>query len=103
MFKTLRKNGFYARMNLMCCQTCACAELGDMAKKRGDKPYVYWHGQDEACGRSDNKWWLAFGHTDDDADETEHVGRMIKLACEVAGLKVEWDGSAMYRIMVTAA
>lgn len=103
VFKALRKSGFIARANFMCCQGCAGAEISDMAKKRGHSPYVFWHRQDEDSAQRSNRWYLAYGHTNPKttADQAIHVGEMVAVACRAAGLKVEWDGSNMTRILVT--
>lgn len=41
-FAALRRQGYFARMNLRCCQTCALTEIPEDKAKR----YVYYHAQD---------------------------------------------------------
>jgi hypothetical protein len=43
-FKTIRSADVRARANFMCCQTCG---HGELSRAYPDKPYVFWHRQDE--------------------------------------------------------
>ena len=97
-FKDLRKQGFFARQNFLCCQSCAWAEAP------ADKPVVFYHAQDAASLREaegkrgtsrfkqdDVGVYLAFGH---DA----LAGQKIVDALKRAGVDYTWDGTEDQRI-----
>lgn len=86
-FAALRREGYFARMNFMCCQTCGWAAV---PKGRADK-VVFYHAQDAedlAAGRPMMMAWAG-----DSA--------VIVRAFRDAGLKVIWDGDDAKRIAVT--
>lgn len=107
VFPMLRKAGLYARANYMCCGGCASYGLGqDMeaaalkGKPRGGA--VYWHGQDDQRLWDDGDVYLGFGAGDSDKALTDmEVGELVVMECRIAGLEVEWDGTASQRIHVT--
>ena len=45
-FAKLRKRGYIARMNYLCCGTCLSYGLSEIAEKKGKKGYLGWHRQD---------------------------------------------------------
>jgi hypothetical protein len=66
-FRELRKRGYVARMNFMCCLGCGCAAL-----PKGATKWVFYHQQD-AEGAS---LWIAWGG---DASEICAVLRSVGL------------------------
>lgn len=103
-FKDLRKQGYFARMNFWCCQSCGCAAVPEKYKDK----FVFYHNQDaEALGydgniggknrrfrRFDSKAVLYLTHGEGGD------GREICETLKNQGLDVEWDGDMGKRIMV---
>jgi hypothetical protein len=93
-FKALRKEGFIARANFMCCMSCACAEIATKVAAKGGDPgktsYVFWHKQDEEYafpkrwGRKSGSLYLRWG-----GDPARIVEALI-----AQGLVVYHDGKA---------
>jgi hypothetical protein len=112
-FKLLRREGFIARQNFLCCQTCAGYELatriGDMPeqKRKKVKGVVYYHNQDNTNLKERGSVYLAYGPVDT-ARHGEiglhgvEVGRAVVKALEAVGLAYEWDGLDSTRILVKA-
>lgn len=84
-FTALRKAGYVARQNFMCCQGCAWAALEEDPPK-----VVFYHKQDTANLRRSSNVYLAWRG---DGDEIVRVLRSCNL-------DVEWDGSEETRIFV---
>ena len=106
MFKALRKQGYIARQNFMCCGGCASAALSDKldeAKAKG-KPKlgaVYYHHQDAEPDRMAKGVHLGFGVGDDSTNEQdEAMGIRIIAAAYEQGLAVQWNGKASTRVWV---
>jgi len=109
-FAELRKKGYLARMNHLCCQNCAGYDLACVAEKKKDKGIevrgcVFYHRQDEETWRKYNKLYLAYGilGTQKHGDigiPTVDQGHEIKEVLEKHGLIVEWDGDEDQRIYV---
>ena len=102
-FRRLRKAGYVAKANFMCCGTCAssaCFEEAEETKKAG---VVWWHKQDDTSYRETGELWIGFGSVDDVSESTnsDAVGQDVVKALVDAGLKVEWNGSSKQRIRVT--
>lgn len=87
-FRELRRLGYFARQNFMCCQTCGWAEVPE---DKADKA-VFYHHQDKE--RLDREGKLYLNWSGD--------GNLIKSVFEKCGLKVEWNGTDSTRIKVTA-
>jgi hypothetical protein len=85
-FKTLRKRGYTAKANFWCCQSCGVRAMPD------EVPYVFYHAQDNDRLNERGICHLNWAGN----------GLEIKLACEAAGLKVDWNGSDDMRIQVSA-
>jgi hypothetical protein len=108
MFKALRKEGYIARQNFMCCGGCASAALGDALDKaaldgKPKKGAVYYHRQD--AERMDEGVYLGFGAADVDGlpatEEAEDaVGIAIIKAAYGQDLAVVWNGKHTTRIWV---
>jgi hypothetical protein len=85
-FATLHKDGYFARQNFQCCQTCGWAAVPHDKAKRA----VFYHAQD-----ADNLKETGTCHLAWDGD-----GEQIVKHLTAAGLKVEWDGSEGHRMFV---
>lgn len=85
-FRNLRRDGFVAKRNWMCCQNC-----GVHALPEDTQDYVFYHCQDADTLREKDKVYLAWGGD----------GDQIKRRCEEAGLYVVWDGRPETRILVS--
>ena len=95
-FRQLRKDGWWARMNHLCCQTCLTYDTDD------DKPYIGFHGQDNDRIPESGYTFLTHGPPTCEHD-TLADGVWSKRAVEVIesmGLTVEWDGRMASRIKV---
>ena len=90
-FKEIRKEGVYARMNLMCCQTCAWAAISEVHPE-DDYPVIFFHGQDDQNLKDSGYVYL--GHDGNAGDVAVPI-------LEKHGLKVTWDGTDRQRILVT--
>lgn len=110
VFVKLRKEGFLARANFRCCQTCAGYELAEKASAFADhgkkvSGCVYWHNQDEESWRKYGTLFLAFGVLDtkkhgEIGQPTVTQGKRIVQLLTEAGLATKWDGTAERRIEV---
>lgn len=87
MFTKLRKNGFMARMNFMCCQSCAWNEIGQTDP--ASKNVVFYHKQDNDK--------IPFGHVYLAWSGDINV---IYQAISAAGLYTDHDGNEDRRIKV---
>ena len=82
-FKELRKLGYFARQNFMCCQSCAWASVPDGKEEK----VVFYHRQDNTDVKYSNSVYLAWN-----GNGAEIVEVLSKF------FKVEWDGSEYTRI-----
>jgi hypothetical protein len=87
-FRALRKEGYTARQNFWCCQTCAWAALTEEQAERA----VFYHHQDRDALNRTGRVMLAWSG---DAD-------VLRRHLEAAGHTVIHDGSRTKRIEVTA-
>lgn len=89
-FAKLRKEGFFARMNFLCCQSCAWAATPDVAN------VVFYHQQDADSFNS-------YGNVKpNDRLYLAHQGnskRIVEVLTE-NGLRVEWNGKETTRIAI---
>jgi len=105
-FKQLRKEGFAARENYMCCQGCGLAAIQEKYPKA--IAYVFWHQQDNDDAMEGRNFHLAFGHkvkgTDDRWVENETlstlIGHHIVATLKAHGVETIWDGTNRTRIEV---
>jgi hypothetical protein len=84
-FRALRKKGYIAKQNFMCCQSCALAELPE-----GTEKYVFYHRQDNTQLIRTGSCHLAWGGD----------GKAIVDVLEAEGLLTSWDGSPHSRILI---
>lgn len=85
-FKELRKEGYFARQNWKCCQTCGWAAISDEQAKHA----VFYHAQDARDLREKNYCHLAW----------EGDGKKIVKILKSNGLNVKWSGNKEQRIRV---
>lgn len=108
-FKVLRGEGFLAKCNFSCCQSCAGYELSTKAgelvgKKKTVLGCVFWTHQDNADRRKGNSFYLSFGplHFDGNQIGIDAVpcGERVIAALKSVGVKAEWNGTENQRIRV---
>lgn len=115
VFRALRKQGFIARQNFMCCGNCAGSQIAsditemlDKGKDRGKiLGCVFYHRQDAERFRQGDDLYLAFGSVDTQKYgevglPTSYVGNMVCYELAKAGIGFEWDGNPWTRILVKA-
>jgi hypothetical protein len=83
-FKELRKAGYFARQNFLCCQSCAWSAVPDGK----DEKVVFYHRQD-ADDVQYGRVYLAW--SGNGAEIVEILSKYFN---------VEWDGSTSTRILV---
>jgi len=92
-FRQLRKEGFVAKQNFLCCSLCATSEIGLTSP---DKPFVYYHQQDTDDLRRlierNRTPYIYLGWKGD--------GNKIKTIFESFGIQVEWDGENHTKIKI---
>jgi hypothetical protein len=85
-FKELRANGYFARQNFWCCQSCAWADI----PKEKAKKAVFYHNQDRDDLQRTGKTMLAW------SGDSKFICQVL----EKHGVKVNHDGSSNTRIEV---
>jgi len=112
-FKDLRKEDkLLARMNFLCCTTCAGYELATTAEnlyEKGKKVNgcVFWNRQSHRSFLKEGELYLQYGplHTEKfgiiglDAKE---VGKIVCKKLEKYGIEYEWNGDPDQAILVRA-
>ena len=88
-FVEFRRNGYFAKQNFMCCQSCAWSEL---TAEQGKKA-VFYHNQDYQDLKNGDDLYLAWAGD----------GEFICETLERFGMVVKWDGNSSDRIMVYAS
>lgn len=89
-FRVLRKQGYAAKQNYWCCQSCGWAAIdADYSSKDAAKA-VFYHKQDAADIISRGEVFLAW----------RGIGGEIVTILRNQGLDVEWDGEENTRILV---
>ena len=86
-FSALRKQGYFARQNFMCCQSCAWAEIPDEKAKKA----VFYHKQDNDDAKAGRPFYLAWSGD----------GNEIVEILKQNGVETEWGGGETTRIKVT--
>lgn len=84
-FRELRKNGYVAKQNFTCCQSCGWAEMPE-----DNNLNVFYHAQDNDSLKERGDFYLSW------------MGDGAKIAeiFENAGLLVGWEGSDAERIHI---
>jgi len=85
-FKSLRKKGYFAKQNFMCCLSCGNSAIPKDKKKK----FVFYHRQDAETLRQYGYCYLAWGGN----------GKEIVETLEAEGLKVVWNGDSLKRIKI---
>ena len=85
-FSALRKAGYFAKMNFMCCQSCGWAAV---PSEKAEK-VVFFHAQDNEQRKAGKNFLLAWAG----------AGKEIVSILKAAGLKVHWNGSLSERILI---
>lgn len=99
VFQELRQLGFIARMNFLCCSSCASYELGTRWDKQPTKKgVVYFHRQNDENYRETGCLCIHYfgGQTGDSGEEasrkTKEVGDIITGLLSKRGVVYRWDG-----------
>lgn len=120
LFKNLRKHGFVAKQNYLCCRGCAGAQLSsdalawDQSKKDSLKGVVFYTRQDgEGLNTKPRRFqrynrpqslYLSYGPLELSSGSiglpTLHVGNLLAQELRAVGLNYEWDGSENTRICI---
>lgn len=85
-FRELRKAGYFAKQNFMCCQTCGCSKVPDEKEDR----YVFYHSQDNDDLKRSGICYLSWAGN----------GREICDILNRNGVQTDWDGSPYSRIKI---
>jgi hypothetical protein len=119
-FSNLRKQGFVAKMNYLCCGSCAGSNIGaDFDKKvlEGLQPnhypkgVVFFHQQDNQYFEDKGVLYLCYGDIEGSESKaktelpTLEVGKKVIETLIEAGIpqtQIEWDGDENTCIKVTA-
>ena len=101
-FKELRKQGIIAKMNFMCCSTCAGAAIATylegLCEEKRDKikGCAYWHKQSESSFKENGMIYIQYGIVDTEYGEiglpTIKVGKMIVNTLKKHNIPVKWNG-----------
>ena len=86
-FAALREQGFFAKANHTCWQSCGRADIPEDK----EDAYVFYHMQDAEGLKQDGACYLAWGG----------CGQTICTALREQHLEVDWNGSEHTRIAVT--
>jgi len=107
VFKALRKKQIIARMDHLCCSSCAgyslATKLDEMPEAKAKKKigFAYWHGQDEESYQKYGTLTIRYGGIDTrrypDRDketgiDSKKIGEMIVAEFLAAGVPVKWNG-----------
>lgn len=88
-FAELRKQGYFAKQNFMCCQSCGWAALTDEQANNA----VFYHSQDYIDLKNGDDLYLAWSGD----------GEFICDTLESFGMVVKWSGDNSDRIMIYAS
>ena len=86
-FRQLRKEGWFARMNFKCCQSCGWSEVPDDKEN-----VVFYHNQDNDDLNRRGEVYLAH------SGKTERLVDLLKENSIGTGLVVDWNGSDSSRV-----
>jgi hypothetical protein len=87
-FKDLRRLGYFARQNFLCCQSCGWAAVPE---DKEDK-VVFFHNQDYQDKVEGRPFYLAWNGD----------GKQICSVLRMHGVEVEWSGDSNQRIRVVS-
>ena len=86
-FAELRKEGYFAYQNFMCCQSCAWGEIPDELSEK----VVFYHAQDNDDKKAGRPFFLAW------AGNAPYITRVLNKY----GIETKWSGDENERILVT--
>lgn len=87
-FKALRKHGYFARQNFLCCQSCAWAAIPEGKFEK----VVFYHNQDNQQKVKGHPFHLAWNGD----------GQAIVRILNEHNVETTWDGDTSKRIVVTS-
>jgi len=98
LFKALRKKGYIARQNYLCCGSCGAYELGELFSKKGipegdERKAVTYCRQSGAHFKECANVYLNWGGNGNEIVQTAHE----------LGIVCDWDGSHASRIRLVFA
>jgi len=112
VFREMRKLGFLARADFLCCNTCARYSLTNRAEELREKGKevkgaMFWHKQAEQGFWDDGRLFIVSGTLDSDKFgeiglPTVEVGEILSEALKKEGIIVVWDGNPEEKILVKA-
>ena len=85
-FRELRKEGYFAKQNFWCCQSCGWAAIPDDQSEKA----VFYHNQDNESKREGKSFCLAWSGD----------GNFICDILRKHGIEVQWEGTSDRRIEV---
>jgi len=85
-FAQLRKQGYVAKQNFLCCQSCGWAALSEDEAKLA----VFYHKQDHQDFKKGSDLYLAW------AGDGNYIANTLRNF----GMEVDWDGTPNTRIVV---
>jgi hypothetical protein len=85
-FQALRKAGYNAKQNLMCCQSCAWSSMTDQEAEKA----VFYHRQDADDLKETGECYLSWSGN----------GKEIVRILKENDIKVDWEGSDDKRIKI---
>lgn len=95
VFAKLRKAGWFARMNFMCCSSCGWAELSEKYGEDDNKNIVFYNKQSADAFDINGNLGNSYLPLQWSGNAREVVAELA-----LAGFGVEWDGTADKCVMV---
>lgn len=94
MFASLRRQGYAARQNFLCCGSCAAAVLCDAVRAKQLRGAVFYHRREgERLAQGAERVYLSYGAGEGATDEQDlAVALDVLSAAYNQGLAVKWDG-----------
>lgn len=86
-FKELRKNGYFARQNFLCCSSCGWSAIPE---GKDDKA-VFYHNQESESKKQGNPIYLCWDGNGNEIVQIFHNN----------GIETEWTGTKETRIVIS--
>lgn len=114
VFADMRKDGYIARANFMCCSGCAgydlatkVSEMADKKKADGFKGVLFWHRQDEQDWQEYGTLAIRYGAVSTQKHgrlgiPDEETGQLLVEKLKAVGVDVEWNGDPHLVVYVFA-
>lgn len=100
VFAALRKQNLIAKMNHMCCSTCACADLGPKVTEKGADGAVYFHRQDNDGFKECGELHLRYFSENDDNEKCIEIAHKIQAELGKVKIPSVWDGDTAHTIQI---